>query len=111
MKIKAFFKENGLIILVSTIASVIVNLLIKWGEKMFETQVFESLEINTSKKIFKINGEDFGKYCDKYNIEIYQENAQIVVIFRRHGVTKFVNKYDARTGKIKSRLREQKRLL
>lgn len=77
---------------------------------MFEEQVFKSLEINPSKKIFKINGEDFGKYCNKYDIEIYQENAEIVVVFRRHGITKFVNKYDARTGKIKSRS-QRKRLL
>jgi len=69
---------------------------------MFETQVFESLEINPAKRIFKINGEDFGKYCEKYEIKISQELNEIVVVFRRHGTIKFSNKYDARSGEIKS---------
>ncbi len=69
---------------------------------MFEIQVFESLEINPAKKIFKINGEDFGKYCEHYDIEIYQENREISVTFRRHGTISFINTYDAATGKIKS---------
>lgn len=71
---------------------------------IFETQVFESLEINPSKKIFKINGEDFGKRCWDYDVSICQRDGEIITTFYRNGTTKFVamNKYDAKTGQIKS---------
>ena len=79
--------------------------------KLFETQIFESLEINPSKKIFKINGEDFGKYCDKYDIEIHLENDESIVIFRRHDATKFIIKYDAPTNRKKIHIKKENNYL
>lgn len=68
---------------------------------MFSEHKFESLEINPSKKIFKINGEDFGKYCYEYDISVCQRENEIIVNFHRYGRTDFTCRYDARTGKIK----------
>ena len=77
---------------------------------MFEIQTLESLEINPSKKIFKINGEDFGKHCHRYDIEIYHEHDEVVISFHRHGTTVFKNTFDADTGKIKSHFQKESNL-
>lgn len=78
-------------------------------KKVFEEQVFESLEINPSKKIFKINGEDFGKRCYKYDISICQREGEIIVSFYRYGATVFESRYNAMTGKIKKSASEGSR--
>lgn len=69
---------------------------------MFEEQTFESLEINPSKKIFRINGEDFGKYCYEYDISICQRNSEVIISFDGYGTTVFSNRFDVRTGKLKN---------
>ena len=69
---------------------------------MFETQVFKSLEINPSEKIFKINGEDFGKMCWDYDVSVCQRNGEIITTFYRNGPIKFTvrNAYCAKTGEL-----------
>lgn len=71
---------------------------------MFGEQTFESLEINPSKKIFKINGEDFAKRCYEYDVSVCQREGEIIVSFYRYGATVYKSRYDARTGKLKSPL-------
>ena len=75
---------------------------------MFLSDELKSLEIKPSENIFLINGHDFGKYCDKYDIEIYQDHGEIAVVFRRHGTTVWKNIFDAGTGKIKSHFQKKK---
>lgn len=72
-------------------------------DKTMHTQQFKSLEINPSKKIFKINGQDFGKYCEKYELHIYQTSNDFKIKFVRHGKTIFENYFNPKTGKNKSR--------
>ena len=71
---------------------------------MIGLQELKSIEIIPEKKIFKVNGEDFGRYCERYEIEIYQEKQEICVVLRRRGMTKFVSKFDAKSGENISRL-------
>ncbi len=71
---------------------------------MIGLQELKSIEIIPEKKIFKVNGEDFGKYCESYCIEIYQENREISIILKRCGMTKFISKFNADNGKNINRL-------
>ncbi len=73
---------------------------------MIGLQKLESIEIVPEKKIFKVNGEDFGKYCRNYDIVIAHENQDIIVTLRRHGITKFVSNFNAKTGKNRLQIEE-----
>ena len=66
---------------------------------MIGLQELKSIEIIPEKKIFKVNGEDFGKYCWNYDIVIAHDNQNITVTLRRHGITKFISQFNAKTGK------------
>lgn len=70
---------------------------------MIGLQELKSIEIIPEKKIFKVNGKDFGKYCERYEIAIYQDTRVMRVVLRRHGETKFVCEFDAK-GKNINRL-------
>lgn len=73
-------------------------------DKAMHIQEFKSLEINPSEKIFKINGQDFGKYCEKYEVHIYQtSNNDLKIKFVRHGKTVFENYFNPKTSENKSR--------
>lgn len=69
---------------------------------IFDKKVLKSLEIDLEKKIFKVNGEDFGKKCCEYDIFITHKNDEISVRFNRHGSIVFENIYNANTGELKN---------
>ena len=72
------------------------------ANNIFDKKVLKTLEIDLEKKIFKVNGEDFGKYCYEYDIFITHKNNEISVQFNRHGRIVFENIYNANTCEIKN---------
>lgn len=65
---------------------------------IFKRDEFRSLEIDVDKKIYKINGVDFGKYCKSYSLHLRKDEGKPVLIdFRATGDCAFGLNLDAYT--------------
>lgn len=69
-------------------------------DKLFDFPKLETVEIDVNKKIFKINGIDFGHRCSGFDIYCDTENGFIVRMEVKTTVT-FAN-YDLKTGEMKN---------
>lgn len=61
--------------------------------KIFVPHELKTIEIDVEKKIFRVNGEDFGKDCDEFSISCPARNCNewFKVSMRVHSNVKFAN--------------------
>lgn len=70
--------------------------------KIFIPHELKTIEIDVEKKIFRVNGEDFGKDCTEFSIscEAGKPNEWFSVYMRVHSDVKYAN-YDINGVKTK----------
>lgn len=68
---------------------------------MFELEKLESIEIIPEKKIFKINGEDFGRGCTNFEFHVSKNGlSDYCVSIDLYGKKTFF--FDSKTGEKKT---------
>lgn len=81
--------------------------------KIFVPHELKSVEIDVEKKIFRVNGEDFGKNCDHFTISCSSErdtpDSEFLKISMRIGTDMKFGNYDwngNKTGESEKKVKE-----